>query len=124
MPRKVTVATTSWNRRSATRAGENLDSAGELLATAGANGADLCVLPEGFNTIGLPEDDWPECAEPGIPGPVSERLAEAARRHGMYVVAGIYHRRDSAIRNSALVLDRQGNEAWRYEKIRPTLDEM
>ncbi len=124
MPRKVKVATTSWNTPAPTGADSSLEFACQLLETAGASGADLCVLPEGFNFIGVPPDERASHVEPGIPGPASERISEIARKHGMYVVAGLYNYRAGEIRNTALVLDRRGEDVWRYEKIHPTVGEI
>ena len=124
MPRKIKVATTAWNTPAPTGAGSSLEFACQLLETAGASGADLCVLPEGFNFIGVPQDERATHVEPGIPGPASESLSRIAHKHGMYVVAGLYNFRAGEIRNTALVLDRRGEEVWWYEKIHPTVNEI
>ena len=124
MPRKLKVATTCWNTPSPTGAGSSLEFACQLLEAAGESGADLCVLPEGFNFIGVPAEERAAHVEPGIPGPASESIARIASKHGMYVVAGLYNYRVGEIRNTALVLDRSGEEVWRYEKIHPTVNEI
>ena len=124
MPRKIKVATTAWSHQPPTPAADNVDYACELLEAGGGSGVDVCVLPEGLNFIGLSQDDQLAHVEPGIPGPASERFSEIARKHEMYVVAGLYNYRDGEIRNTALLLDRRGEEVWRYEKIHPTVGEI
>ena len=78
MPRKVKIATTSWNTPVPTGADSSLEFACQLLEAAGASGADLCVLPEGFNFIGVPLDERVAHVESGIPGPASERISRIA----------------------------------------------
>jgi predicted amidohydrolase len=93
MPRKIKVATTAWSHQPPTPAADNVDYACELLEAGGGSGVDVCVLPEGLNFIGLSQDDQLAHVEPGIPGPTSERFSEIARKHEMYVVAGLYNYR-------------------------------
>ena len=124
MPRKLRVATTSWARRDIPVPRGNLEFAWTLLEAAGASGADIVVLPETFNVARTPLKDWPGLAERSIPGPVSYRLAEYARKFEMYVVAGLLNYRDGLLRNTSMVLDHQGNEVGRYEKYHPTMEEI
>src|SRR5262249_17214018 len=60
-----------------------------ILESAGAPGADLALLPEGFMAAGLPSSRIREVAEP-LDGPSFRAVAGCARRHSMYVVAGFY----------------------------------
>ena len=94
----------------------NLRAAEELLAEAAEAGADLAGLPELFTYMG-PAARHAEVAEP-IPGPTSELLAEAARRHRMWILGGsIYEREGDRIYNTSLLFDRTGELAARYRKI-------
>ena len=66
----------------------NLELAERLLADAAVEGCELAVLPENFAL--MPErgtDKARHAEEPGS-GPIQDFLAEAARRHGLWVVAG------------------------------------
>jgi predicted amidohydrolase len=95
---------------------KNVRAAEELLAEAADAGADLAGLPELFPYMG-PSARHGEVAEP-VPGPTGERLAEAARRHRMWVLGGsIYERDGERIYNTSLLFDRQGRLAARYRKI-------
>src|SRR5262249_7039927 len=90
---------------------------------AGAQGADLAVLPEGFTAAGLSASRIPDVAEP-LDGPAFKAVAERARRHAMYVVAGFYAVVDSEIRNVSVLIDRTGRLAGLYSKRHPTEGEI
>ena len=95
---------------------KNLRAAEELLAEAAEARADLAGLPELFTYMG-PATRHAEVAEP-IPGPTSELLAEAARRHRMWVLGGsIYEREGDRVYNTSLLFGRTGELAARYRKI-------
>jgi predicted amidohydrolase len=55
-------------------------------------------------------------AEP-IPGPSTARLGEAARRNGLYLVAGLIERDGHGIYNTCVLIDRHGNVAGKYRKV-------
>ena len=56
-------------------------------------------------------------AEP-IPGPTTERLAEAARRHGVVMVGSFFERRAPGLyHNTALIFDADGRVAGKYRKM-------
>lgn len=94
-----------------------------LLDAAGAQGADLALLPEGFMAAGLPAVQIPDVAEP-LDGPSFRAVAGRAKRHGMYVVAGFYAEVDGAISNLAALIDRNGDLVGTYAKQRPTEGEI
>lgn len=75
---------------------------------------DIACLPEVFSR---------RPPEP-LPGPTSERLAQWARAHRAYVVFGIKTRIADRVYNSAVLLDRQGRIAGRYDKMHPTEGEL
>lgn len=55
-------------------------------------------------------------AEP-IPGPSTARLGEVARRHNMYLVAGLIERDGHALYNTAVLIDRHGAVQGKYHKV-------
>ncbi len=132
MARSVRVATSSvatleafappFNLRAPDPA-ENLQLGLALLDAAGAGGADLACLPETFMAAGLPGDAIRTVAQP-IPGPAFDAVAERARRHHMYVVAGFFARRDERIFNVAALIDRRGQLCGTYAKLHPTEGEI
>ena len=94
----------------------NLLEAEALLASAAQGGADLACLPEAFTFRGPSRRDA-EVAEP-VPGSTTERLADAARRHDMWVLAGSLFEADGAdVYNTSLLFDRSGEQVARYRKI-------
>ena len=98
--------------------GENIAAALALIDRAAATGARMVALPEVWPYLG-PEDANREHAET-IPGPITDLLAERARRHGIYIHGGsIYESRpgDPGMYNTTVVIDPQGEIIARYSKI-------
>ncbi len=98
--------------------GENIAVALALIDQAAAAAARLVALPEVWPYLG-PEDANREHAET-VPGPITELLAERARRHGIFIHGGsIYESRkgDPGMYNTAVVIDPQGEIIARYSKI-------
>ena len=95
----------------------NIATALHLIDRAAATGARLVALPEVWPYLGPDESRDP--AET-IPGPITELLAERARRHGIYIHSGsIYEKRpgDPGMYNTTVVLDPMGEIIARYSKI-------
>jgi len=94
----------------------NLDVADTLLRQAAEGGADLAALPEYYGYLGA-SARRPEVAEP-IPGPASDRLADAARTHEMWVLGGgLLEADDGHVHDTAVLFDRTGELVARYRKI-------
>jgi predicted amidohydrolase len=93
----------------------NLGRALEMIGQAARAGCSVVVLPECLD-VGWLDESLGEHAE-AIPGPRMERLAEAARRHGIYVVAGLTERDGDTLYNAAVLLDREGRLLLRHRKI-------
>jgi deaminated glutathione amidase len=100
----------------------NLARAVELVAKAAAEGAKLVVLPENFAFMGA-EEGKRALAEPldaATSGPIRTALADAAKRSGIYVVAGgMPERSGDADRpfNTCAVVAPDGSIAARYRKL-------
>jgi nitrilase len=58
-----------------------------------------------------------------VPGPVTEAVAAAARRHGIVVVLGVNERDHGSLYNTQLVFDADGRLALKRRKITPTFHE-
>lgn len=96
----------------------NLDQALALIDEAVRKGANFVALPEYFNFLGRSEL-VPEYAET-IPGPTTEALAAAARRHGIWLHGGSMPERIPAEKrhcNTTVVFDPNGNIVAKYQKI-------
>ncbi|MEX3637225.1 carbon-nitrogen hydrolase family protein [Paraburkholderia sp. BR14320] len=98
----------------------NLADAERLIAEAAADGAQLVLLPEYFCFMGFKDTDKLAVREPHRDGPIQRFLADAARRHQLWVIGGtlpLNAPEASRVLNTTLVFDPLGNEAARYDKI-------
>jgi deaminated glutathione amidase len=94
----------------------NLDAADALLEEAAGRGADLAAVPEYFAFLG-PSAERATVAEP-VPGPVTDRLAAAARRRSMWVLGGsVLERQEGRVYDTSVLIDRSGEVVARYRKI-------
>ncbi|MFC0532331.1 carbon-nitrogen hydrolase family protein [Phytohabitans kaempferiae] len=112
----------------------SLAKATKLIETAAANGARLLVFPEAF----LPGPPvWIDEVLPGedavwhlrlleqsvvVPGPVTDRLGEAARDAGVHLVMGVNEREEhgGTVYNSILYFDPDGRLLGKHRKLVPT----
>lgn len=100
--------------------GRNLDAAAALIDEAAGAGAALVALPEYFCLMGRADTDKLAVAEADGDGPIQQRLAAAARQHGVWVVGGTLPLRTAdpaRVRNTCLVYGPDGRRAARYDKI-------
>jgi nitrilase len=108
------------------------DKACTLIKEAGANGAALVVFPETFIPA-YPDWVWRVpawgdgrftrrlCDEAvTIPGPVTDRLGEAARQSHAYVAVGVNELDGSTLYNTLLYLAPDGSVVGRHRKLMPT----
>ena len=105
---------------STTRVEENLQTAGALIAEAVAQGAVLVALPEYFPIMGRRDSDKLAVREADGAGPIQDFLADAACRHGVWVVGGsmpLVASSDDKVLNTCLVFNPQGARVARYDKI-------
>ena len=118
MPENVRVA--ALQMVSTPRVDENLATAERLIADAVAQGAGLVALPEYFPIMGMSDSDKVALREVDGNGPIQAFLADVARRHGVWLVAGSLplHASDPGkVLNSCLVYDPTGQRVARYDKI-------
>jgi predicted amidohydrolase len=98
----------------------NLAQVERLLREAGAAGVDLAALPEVWPRQGS-APQIREAAEP-VPGPRTDRLAEIARDHRMWIHGGSVLELDGGpgeekIFNTSVLFDREGELVATYRKI-------
>jgi nitrilase len=103
----------------------------EAIAEAAAKGAQLVVFPETF----IPYYPYFSAVLPpaamsaeqnrlyenavSIPGPVTDALSEAARRHQTVVAVGVTERDHGSLYNTQLVFDIDGTLIVKHRKISP-----
>ena len=99
---------------------ENLQKALDRIGEAAALGAQVVCLPELFQTQYFCQREDPalfDLAEP-IPGPGTARLGEAARKHGVVLVASLFERRAPGVyHNTAVLFDNDGSICGTYRKM-------
>ena len=98
----------------------NLATAARLIDEAAAAGAELVALPEYFPLIGAADAERLAARERAGDGPIQRFLADAARRHGLWLVGGsipLFADDAAKMRNTCLVFDPQGRQVARYDKI-------
>ena len=96
-----------------------------LFEQAGRMGADIVCGPEnmyGGGTLHIDVVD-PETGEQlclslavPVPGPLTDRVADIARRNKMYIIAPICERDQDKVFNTSVIFDRQGNILGKYRK--------
>jgi len=98
----------------------NLREAERLIAEAAAQGARCVALPEYFCLLSPDETAKVRLREQDGAGPLQSFLAEAARRHKVWLVGGtipLVATDETRVRNATLVFDDQGNRVARYDKL-------
>lgn len=125
LPREVTIATVSQDRLKAASPEDMVRRMLQRCESAAATKPDLVCLPEVFPFAELDSGRPPVEDVAGTPLTKTTRpIAEFARRHGCYVICPTYTRHDGRLYNSSILLDRQGNVAGQYHKIRLTPGEV
>lgn len=98
----------------------NLRAAEALIAQAARDGAALVALPEYFCILGNQGSDKVKVREADGAGPIQEFLADAARRHAVWLVGGtvpIACADPARVRSACLVFDAAGRRVARYDKM-------
>ena len=96
-----------------------MDQGFSLIDQAGQDGADLIVTVEGFNQSVSHRDPrfaFLDYTEP-LDGPIAQRFAVLAKKHGTYIVAGLYTGRDGKAYNSAVLYGPDGGIVGIYDKV-------
>ena len=98
----------------------NLKEAERLIAEAADQGARLVALPEYFPLISPDESAKVRIRELRTGGPIQNFLADAARRHRIWVVGGSLPLEAEAadkVRNTTVIFDDQGRRVASYDKL-------
>jgi len=97
----------------------NLLEAGRLIEKAAHEGASLVVLPENFALMGETDTAKLAIAEPEGQGPIQAFLAQTAKDTGVWIIGGTVplQAEGGKVYASCLVIDNQGKQVARYDKI-------
>jgi predicted amidohydrolase len=113
--RLVRLAAVHHQPREGSTPREKREQFGPLIEEAARQRADLVVLPETLTYYGTGLS-YEEVAEP-IPGPSTEYFGRLAKKHDLYIVAGLYERDRHLIYNVAVLLSPDGSFAGKYRKV-------
>jgi predicted amidohydrolase len=115
VPRIVRLASVNHRPRGTKSPEENLTQFAKLVDEAARSKADIVCLPEGITLVGNGKT-YVEVAEP-IPGPSTRFLGDAARKHRLYLVAGLYEREGTTVYNTSVLIGRDGAVVGKYRKV-------
>lgn len=93
----------------------NLASIEQRIATAGDRGAELVVFPEAcvFGWVNSAAHD----AAAAIPGPIYDRVADAAREAQVFVAIGMAEREGPALHNAVVLISDHGELLAKHRKV-------
>lgn len=114
-PRKVRLASVHYRPRGAKTPMDACRQFAPLIEKAAGLKADLVVLGETLTYAGV-GTTYADCAET-IPGPSTDYFGELAKKHGLYVVAGLIEHDRHQWFNVAVLIDPDGKVAGKYRKV-------
>jgi predicted amidohydrolase len=113
--RKVRLATVHYRPEAGRTPEAKRRQFAPLIEKAANQKADIVVLPETLTYFGTGLSPL-EVSEP-IPGPSTDFFGELARKHNLYIVAGLYERAGHLIYNVAVLLNPDGKVGGKYRKV-------
>jgi predicted amidohydrolase len=120
--RKVRLAAVHFCPHGGKTPADNCRMFAPFIAEAARQKADLVVLGE---CLTIPGNGYtPERAAEPIPGPSSEYFGQLAKKHNLYIVAGLVERAAHLIYNTAVLLGPDGKLLGKYRKIALPRDEV
>ena len=114
-PRKARLAAVHFQPRAGKTNKEKCQLFAPFIAEAAGKRADLVVLPETL-TYYKSGRSFAECAEP-IPGPSTDYFGSLAKKHDLYIVAGLLERAANLIYNVAVLIGPDGELVGTYRKV-------
>ena len=121
--RKVRLAAVHFRPKGGKTPMDNCRMFAPLIAEAARQKADLVVLGEVVLTIVGNGMKVEQAAEP-IPGPSTEYFGQLAKKHNLYIVAGLNERDGHLIYNTAVLLGPDGKLVGKYRKVCLPRDEI
>lgn len=112
--RKVRLAAVHYRPKSGKTPLDNCRQFAPLIEDAAKQRADLVVLPETLTYYGLGKS-YAECAEP-VPGPSTDYFGGLAKKHDLYLVAGLLERERHLVYNVAVLIGPDGKVIGKYRK--------
>ncbi len=121
-PRMVRLAAVHYRPKGGKTAADNCRQFVPFVEEAARQKADLVVLGECVTIVGngLSVE---QAAEP-VPGPSTEFFSQLTKKHGLYLVVGLYERAGHLIYNTAVLLGPEGDLVGKYRKVTLPRDEI
>ncbi|MDP6904673.1 MAG: carbon-nitrogen hydrolase family protein [Verrucomicrobiota bacterium] len=113
-PRKVRLATIHFKPRGGKTNADKCRLFEPLIAEAASKKADFVVLPETLTYYGSGRT-YAQCAE-SIPGASTRYFGSLAKKHDLYIVAGLLEREESLVYNVAVLIGPEG-VVGKYRKV-------
>lgn len=113
--RKVRLATIHLQPKQGKMPQEKPPQFASLIEEAARQKVDLVVLPETLTYYGTGKK-MVECAEP-MPGPSTDYFGTLAKKHNLYIVAGLIERDKHLIYNVAMLIGPDGRVQGKYRKV-------
>ena len=114
-PRKVRLASIHYRPEKGKSPIEKCELFAPLIEEAAQGNADLIVLPETL-TFYHSGGTYADAAE-SIPGPSTRYFGRLAKRHELYIVAGLMEREGRLIYNVAVLIGPDGDVVGKYRKV-------
>jgi predicted amidohydrolase len=114
-PRIARLAAIHYRPQQGKTPAEKREQFAPLIARAAEQRADLVVLPETLTYFGTGLS-YADCAEP-IPGPSTDYFGSLAKKHNLYIVAGLLERDEHLVYNVGILLAPDGSVAGKYRKV-------
>lgn len=116
---------------------KTIEKAGEFIAQAASDGAQLVLFPEGYIggyprgyrfgiAVGVHNEDGGDsfrkyhASAIAVPGPEVDKLAEMARKHKVYLVMGAIEKDGYTLYCTALFFSSEGRFLGKHRKVMPT----
>ncbi|QEG02609.1 (R)-stereoselective amidase [Stieleria maiorica] len=113
--RKARLATVHLRPKAGQTAIEKCEQFAPLIEKAAGQNADLVCLPESL-TCYRSGRSMSQCAE-SIPGPSTEYFGDLAKKHDLYIVAGLTEREGAILYNTSVLLGPSGKLIGKYRKV-------
>lgn len=114
-PRVARLATIHYRPIGGETNREKCELFAPLIEKAAQKNADLVVLPETLTSYGR-KKTYAECAEP-IPGESTKYFGGLAKKHDLYIVAGLLEREGHQVFNVAVLIGPDGEVVGKYRKV-------
>lgn len=115
-PRKVRLATVHYRPREGKTNQQKCELFAPLIQKAADQQADLVVLPETLTFYGRRGQTYVDCAET-VPGPSTKYFGSLAKKHDLYIVAGLLERVEHEVFNVAVLIGPDGEIVGKYRKV-------